>query len=103
MQAQTAVFLTVAMFELYQAFACRSTIYPAVKVGLFKNKWLIVAVLSSFAFIAGAIFIPSFGFYLDMVPITFVEFLIIMGLSSIGAVIIELSKYFKTRDEKIGY
>jgi len=102
-QAQTAVFLTVAMFELYQAFACRSTIYPAVKVGLFKNKWLIVAVLSSFTFIAGAIFIPSFGFYLDMVPITFVEFLIIIVLSSIGAVIIEMSKHFKTKDEKIVY
>ncbi|MCH8003735.1 MAG: cation-translocating P-type ATPase [Nanoarchaeota archaeon] len=102
-QAQTAVFLTVAMFELYQAFACRSTIYPAIKVGLFKNKWLILAVLSSFAFVAGSIFIPSFGSYLDMVPITFAEFLVIVALSSIGAIIIELSKYLRTRNEEIGY
>tara|TARA_Y100000031_G_C8248509_1_gene399373 strand:+ start:874 stop:3543 length:2670 start_codon:yes stop_codon:yes gene_type:complete len=100
-QAQTAVFLTVAMFELYQAFACRSTIYPAIKVGLFKNKWLIIAVLSSFILIATSIFIPSFGLYLDMVPITFVEFLIIMAISSIGAIIIEMTKYFNTKDENI--
>ena len=100
-QAQTSVFLTVAMFELYQAFACRSTIYPAIKVGLFKNKWLILAVLSSFAFVAAAIFIPAFGSYLDMVPITVAEFLIIVALSSIGAIIIELSKYLRTRDDQV--
>jgi len=100
-QAQTAVFLTVAMFELYQAFACRSTIYPAIKVGLFKNKWLILAVLSSFIFVVLSVFVPSFGSYLDMVPITLAEFLVIVALSSIGAIIIELSKYFRTRNEKI--
>ena len=47
------------------------------------------------------VFAPQFGKYLDMVPITFVEFLIIVALSSIGAIIIELSKYFRTKDEKI--
>jgi len=101
LQAQTAVFLTVAMFELYQAFACRSTIYPAIRVGLFKNKWLIVAVLSSFVFVAAAIFIPSFGSYLDMVPLTIAEFFIIVAISSIGAIIIELAKHFRTRNEDI--
>ncbi|MCH8067470.1 MAG: cation-translocating P-type ATPase [Nanoarchaeota archaeon] len=102
-QAQTATFLTVAMFELYQAFACRSTIYPAIKVGLFKNKWLILAVLSSFAFVASSIFIPSFGSYLDMVPLGITEFFVIAVISSIGAVIIELAKHLRSRNEKIGY
>jgi Ca2+-transporting ATPase len=102
-QAQTAVFLTVAMFELYQAFACRSTIYPAIKVGLFKNKWLILAVASSFVFVAAAIFIPAFGSYLDMVPLGINEFFIIVIISSIGAIIIELSKHLRTRNEEIGY
>ncbi len=100
-QAQTATFLTVAMFELYQAFACRSTIYPAIKVGLFKNKWLILAVASSFIFIVASIFIPSFGSYLDMVPITIAEFMAIVALSSIGAIIIELTKHLNTRNEQI--
>jgi len=102
-QAQTATFLTIAMFELYQAFACRSTIYSAIKVGLFKNKWLILAVLTSFAFVVTAIFIPSFGSYLDMVPITLAEFLIIVALSSIGAIIIELTKHLKSGNEQIDY
>ncbi len=103
LQAQTATFLTISMFELYQAFACRSTIYPAIKVGLFKNKWLVLAVLSSFAIIASSIFMPPLGKWLDMVPITFMEFLTIIALSSIGAVIIEVSKHLKSRNEQIEY
>ncbi len=101
LQAQTATFLTISMFELYQALASRSTIYPALRVGIFKNKFLILAVLSSFAVIAASIFIPSFGKFLDMVPIGIAEFLVIAAISSIGAVIIEICKYYNTRNEPI--
>jgi P-type Ca2+ transporter type 2C len=97
--AQTATFLTIAMFELYQALACRSTIYPAYKVGLFKNKWLIVAVLSSFLLISASIFFPVIGNHLDMVPMTFIQFLGIVAVSSIGAIIIEFSKMLRLRKE----
>ena len=100
-QAQTATFLTIGMFELYQALASRSTIYPAFKVGIFKNKWLILAVAGSFAFIAASIFIPSFGKVLDMVPLSIGQFIFICAASSLGAIIIELCKYFKTRKEVI--
>ena len=103
LQAQTATFLTISMFELYQAFACRSTIYPAIKVGLFRNKWLVLAVLSSFTIIASSIFIPPLGKWLDMVPITFMEFIAIVALSSIGAIIIEISKHLKSRNEQLEY
>ncbi len=103
LQAQTATFLTISMFELYQAFACRSMIYPALKVGLFKNKWLVLAVLSSFTIIASSIFIPPLGKWLDMVPITFIEFIAIVALSSIGAIIIEISKHSKSRNEQLEY
>ena len=100
-QAQTAVFLTIAAFELYQAFSCRSTIYPALRVGIFRNKWLILAVLGSFAFAAASIFMPSFGRFLDMTPLPIASFITIVLISSIGAIIIESTKYFKTRNEEI--
>ncbi|MEK6983151.1 MAG: cation-translocating P-type ATPase [Nanoarchaeota archaeon] len=100
-KAQTATFLTIGMFELYQSLASRSTIYPAFKVGIFKNKLLIVAVISSFTFIASGIFIPSFGKYIDMAPLAVFEFLFIVLISSIGAIIIELCKYYKTKNEEI--
>ena len=99
--AQTATFLTISMFELYQSIASRSTIYPVYKVGFFKNKFLIVAFLSSFTVIASSIFIPSFGKYLDMAQLSLAQFLSIMAISTIGAIIIEISKYAKTRNEQV--
>lgn len=99
LKAQTATFLTIGMFELYQSFASRSTIYPAVKVGIFKNRWLIVAFLSSFATMVVSIFIPSIGGYLDMAPLSIFQFVFIVLVSSIGAVIIEILKYVKSKNE----
>ncbi|MEM2918748.1 MAG: calcium-translocating P-type ATPase, PMCA-type [Candidatus Altiarchaeota archaeon] len=99
-QAQTATFLTIGMFELYQAFASRSTIYPALKVGIFKNRFLVLAVLSSFSIISAAIFIPEFGRFLDMTPMSIEEFLFICIISSIGAITIEIYKHLSTKREK---
>ncbi|MBI2655433.1 cation-translocating P-type ATPase [Candidatus Woesearchaeota archaeon] len=100
-KAQTAAFVTIGMFELYQSIASRSTIYPVWKVGPFKNKLLLLAFLSSFVFITAAIFIPSFGKHLDMVPLPVSLFMFIVAISSLGAIIIEISKYFKTRNEVV--
>ena len=99
LKAQTATFLTIGMFELYQSLASRSTIYPAVKVGIFRNKWLIFAFISSFTTMLVSIFVPSVGIYLDMSPIGILQFIFIVLVSSIGAIIIEISKYLKTRNE----
>ena len=101
LKAQTACFLTISMFELYQAFSSRSTIYPVFKVGLFRNKLLLLAVFSSFTIIAGGIFVPSFGRFLDMARIDLPLFMFIVIISSIGAIIIEVSKHLKTRHEAI--
>ena len=100
-KAQTAAFLTIGMFELYQSIASRSTMYPVLKVGVFKNKLLILAFISSFIIMAASIFIPSLGKYLDMHPIALPMFLFIVAVSSIGAMIIEICKYYKTRNEII--
>ena len=91
-QAQTATFLTISMCELYQAFSCRSIMYPVWNVGIFKNKYLILAVASSLAMITTAVFVPAFGTYLNMVPLSLSEFFILLGLASSGAIMIELTK-----------
>ena len=98
-KAQTATFVTVSMFELYQAFTCRSTIYPSWQVGYFKNNWLIIAVASSFSIIAAGVFIPVFGHFVDMAPLSLAEFLVLVGISSIGGILIEFSKYYNLRKE----
>ena len=57
--------------------------------------------LSSFTVIVTSIFVPSIGRFLDMSPLSIAEFVFIILISSIGAIIIEISKYIKSRNEVI--
>ncbi|MFH1722429.1 MAG: HAD-IC family P-type ATPase [Candidatus Altiarchaeota archaeon] len=105
--AQTVTFLSIALFELYQAFASRSTKYPSFSVGIFKNPWLIAAVAASLVVCLGIVYIsvevPFIGLTLpdvfDTFPIPFTEFLIILALSSLGFIYLEIAKYWQSREE----
>ncbi len=100
-KAQTATFLTVASFEMYQAFASRSVRYPAFKVGIFKNRWLILAVLSSFIITMVVIYLPFFNKVFGTVPLNIFEFVTILIISSLGFIYLELYKYIKSRNIEI--
>jgi P-type Ca2+ transporter type 2C len=105
-QAQTVAFLSIAFFEMYQAFASRSIRYPALKVGLFKNKYLVAAVGFSLAFLLVLVYVPidlGEGVSLqEMAHVSPLEpglLLIIVALSSIGFIYLELSKWKSSRKE----
>ncbi|MCW3978076.1 MAG: calcium-translocating P-type ATPase, SERCA-type [Candidatus Bathyarchaeota archaeon] len=99
-KARTFGFLTIVFFELYQAFASRSTLFPSIKVGLFKNKALIGATLISFIVAVGAVYLPSMNTLFGTAPLKLKEFLMVLLLSSIGFVYLEVSK--NARSKKIG-
>ena len=99
--ARTFVFFTIVFFELYQAFASRSTIFPSINVGLFKNKALIGATLISLIVAIGAVYLPSMSDLFGTAPLKFVEFLMVLLLSSIGFFYLEISK--STRSKRLGY
>lgn len=94
-KAQTATFITIGLFELYQSFACRSLRYPSYKVGLFKNKYLVLAVVSSLAILGLIVFIPGVAALLEMEILTIKEFLTLIAIAGTGYITIELSKILK--------
>ena len=96
LKAQTITFLTIAMFEMYQAFASRSTRFSSFRVGIFKNKWLVGAVILSLLVAISVIYIPFLQTLFDTFPITATEFLIVTALSSLGFIYLELYKNWKT-------
>jgi Ca2+-transporting ATPase len=100
-KAQTMTFLTVVMFQVYSAFTCRSIRYNAYKVGIFKNKWLVVSVLISFLVASSLIFIPAMQKIFVTTSLTFFEFLFICLIASSGAIVVEFMKWIKTRKEII--
>ncbi|MBW1858945.1 MAG: cation-translocating P-type ATPase, partial [Deltaproteobacteria bacterium] len=99
-KARTVGFLTIVFFELYQSFASRSTIFPSVEVGLFKNKALIGATLISFVVAGGAVYIPSMNKMFGTAPIGLTQFSTLLLVSSVGFIYLEISK--KARSRKAG-
>jgi Ca2+-transporting ATPase len=96
-KARTFAFLTIVFFELYQAFASRSTIFPSIKVGLFKNKALLGAVLISFVVAATAVYVPAMNSLFGTAPIELFEFSGVLLLSSVGFIYLEISKTVRNR------
>ena len=46
-KAQTMVFTTIIMFEMYNAFNCQSIKYSLKKIGFTSNKFLILSIIAS--------------------------------------------------------
>ncbi len=95
--AQTVAFLSLALFELFQAFASRSTRFPALRVGLFRNFSLILAVLLSLAICVAIITIPALRAIFQTHALSGAEFLLVAIVASSGFFYLELAKYLRSR------
>lgn len=100
--AQTATFLVISFFELFQAYTCRSTIYPSASVGFFKNKFLNMAVGFSVLVIGSLLLFPAYGNYLDIYSPGLFAVLGIVLVSGLGGIIIEVSKVMALRKKAGG-
>jgi Ca2+-transporting ATPase len=95
--ARTWAFLSIIFFELYQAFAARSTLFPSIKVGLFKNRALLGAILFSFIVAFAAVYLPLLNRLFGTSPLTILEFFTVLILSSVGFIYLEISKHLQSK------
>jgi Ca2+-transporting ATPase len=96
-RSRTLVFLSIVFFELFQSFAARSTIFPSIKVGLFKNKALVGATVLSLLVAIGTVYIPSMNTLFGTTQINVMDFLKVLLLGSSGFGYLEISKLVKSR------
>jgi len=101
-QAQTEMLCTMVLFELFTAFACRSEIHSLLKVGVFTNKWLIYACLSSVALLMAILYIPFLQGPFDVVPLGWEDWILILPISLSGFIALELLKLIQRRLSKKG-
>ena len=97
-KAQTAAFLSIVMFKLFQAFACRSLRHSAFKAGIFRNRALVGAVIISFAFTVCVIYIPYLNPISKTFPLSALEFASVCAIAISGAAYTEISKIFRRKD-----
>jgi Ca2+-transporting ATPase len=99
--AQTVTFTTLVIFELFNAFNCRSERHSVLRIGILRNRWLVVAVAISFFMQLIILYIPTLRVLFDTVALSMTDWLIIIPLSSTPLIVTELVKLWKEHQDKL--
>lgn len=99
--AQTMAFMTLTTVELFHAFNVRSERYSIFKLGLFSNKYLIIAFVISMVLQYGILLFPFTRSLFNITTLSNKQLLIIFGLSLIPIIVNEIGKLFSKEDNKI--
>lgn len=97
--ARTMAFTALVVFQLWNALNCRSELKSMISMDIFKNGYLILAILVSLALQLIIIYVPFFEDIFTTRAITLYDWAIIALLTSSIFIIIEIRKalcrYFK--------
>jgi Ca2+-transporting ATPase len=91
--AATMAFITLSLSELLRAFTARSERYPILKIGLFSNKNMNLAVVSSTLLLLAVIYIPFLRPIFDTSPLTAAHWGIVLPLLLVPALAAEITKW----------
>ena len=98
--AETMAFVTLSISELLRAFTARSERLPVWKIGVFSNKLMNYAILSSLALILAVVYIPFLQPIFDTVPLGWSQWELILPLVAIPAVVAEARKFIAYKLDK---
>jgi Ca2+-transporting ATPase len=99
-EAQTMVLCTMVLFELFRSLACRSEIHSVFKVGVFANKWLIYAIISSIAMLMVVLYVPALQGPFHTVHMGWEDWKLMIPISLSGFVLAEIAKLIYGRIRK---
>ncbi len=95
--AETMAFVTLSASELFRAFTSRSERYPLLKIGVFKNRNMNLAFLSSMALLLGVVYIPGLNNVFNTVPLGWQQWEVILPLLLGPSVVAEIVKLLASR------
>jgi Ca2+-transporting ATPase len=98
--APTMAFVTLSFSELVRAFTARSERVPILRIGLFTNKVMNWAILSSLILLLGVVYVPFLQGIFDTAPLGWVQWRVILPLLLIPSVAAELTKLIFARNTK---
>jgi Ca2+-transporting ATPase len=100
--AQTTAFVVLNCAELLVAYAFRSERYPLHRIGVFSNRFMVLATASSFLLLLAVVYVPFLDPIFHTVELDLVEWLVMIPLMLIPVVTAELTKFFLRRRERGG-
>jgi Ca2+-transporting ATPase len=92
LKARSMVFATIVYFEIFFAFSCRSFSRTFLATGPLGNKSLLAAVLGQAVLIPFIFQIPLLANLFSVTALKPTEWLIVIGLGSLGFILSELAK-----------
>ncbi len=90
--AETMAFVTLSFSELLRAYTARSEHYPILKIGVFGNKWMNYAVLTSLVLLLAVIYIPFLNPIFNTIPLGWSQWRFIMPLLFVPSLAAEITK-----------
>jgi Ca2+-transporting ATPase len=98
---QTVAFATLTQSELIRAFTARSERISVLRLGVFSNKTMNMAVLFSIVVVIAVIYVPFLNSIFGTVPLAFVDWVWILPFALMASVAAELTKiYLRARAKK---
>ena len=91
--ARTMAFATLSISELLRAYTSRSERYSLWAIGVFTNKWMQIAVLTSLTILLAFIYVPFFQPIFGTLSLTARDWLIMFPLILVPSVAAEINKW----------
>lgn len=98
-EAQSLTFLTLIVIQFFKAYNFRSDKRSVFEIGMFRNKWLNLAVLSQVGLLIAIVEVPFFNEIFNTFPLTLQEWIIVVLLAATIFPVLEVSKAFIRRQE----
>ncbi|MCJ7719812.1 cation-translocating P-type ATPase, partial [Candidatus Bathyarchaeota archaeon] len=98
-EARTQLFTSVVLVELAIAISCRSLKYPVFKVGIFKNKFLWLAVLSSLGSQLVVLYTPQLQSVFDVTYPHAMNWITAIASMAVAFASLEIGKHFTSRKQ----
>ncbi|KAJ2801532.1 hypothetical protein H4S07_004910, partial [Coemansia furcata] len=90
--ARSIAFGVLTVLQLNQAFLSRSVDVSVFRTGIYANKWMVWCVLLSFASYLIGTYVPKLNDWLELVPLGWPAWLVILGAVLLQVVFSELMK-----------
>jgi len=95
--AQTVAFATLSIGELFRAYTSRSETYSIFKMGIFSNKYMQYAVLSSLVVLLAIIYVPFLDPIFNTTFLTFKDWIFMLPLILLPSTAAEITKWVMRR------
>lgn len=91
--APTMAFVTLSFSELVRAYTARSERYPVLKMGVFNNKYMNWAILSSLVLLLIVVYVPFLQGVFSTMPLMWKQWRMILPLLIVPSIAAELFKF----------